>query len=109
MADQSGITIACSVGELIWNARAVIVSMEDMAQRAIKYGLAFIGLGLLSFLLLVTAMGGMGPCATDGQAAALLLGFAGIGIGGLICLVSVPVVIVRKFKARNIGSNPSLP
>jgi hypothetical protein len=79
-----------------------------MAIAAVRFGLAALGLGLLSFLGLFVATGGIGPCATDGQMTALLLGVAGTGIGGLVCLVSLPIVLIRKYKARGVGSTLSI-
>jgi hypothetical protein len=79
-----------------------------MAVGAFKFGLIALGLGLLSFLVLVIAMGGIGPCVGTGQVATLILGLAGTGIGGLVLLVSLPVVLIRKHKARGVGSNLSI-
>jgi hypothetical protein len=76
-----------------------------MAVALVKFGLAALGLGLLSFLVLMVAMGGIGPCVGSGQVAALILGLAGTGIGGLVLLVSLPAVLVRRHKARDdVGS-----
>jgi hypothetical protein len=72
-----------------------------MAFVSVRFGLAVLGLGLLSFLVLAVATGGIGPCASNGQMLALFLGLAGTGIGGLVLLVSLLVVLVRKYKARH--------
>jgi hypothetical protein len=68
--------------------------------RTLKVGLVVLGLGLLGFLCVFTVLGPLGPCASDSQAAALFLGLAGSGIGGLICLVALPGVLLAKYKAR---------
>jgi hypothetical protein len=77
-----------------------------MAATALKFGLVILGLGLLSFIVLLTAMGPLGPCARDDQVTAVLLGFAGTGIGGLMCLISLPVMLFQKHRAR--GVDPGL-
>lgn len=72
---------------------------------AVKIGLAALALGLLSFTGLAVAMGGLGPCASSGQMRALLLGIAGTGIGGLTLLITLPVVLVRKYKTRHVDNS----
>jgi hypothetical protein len=57
----------------------------------LEAGLIFFGLGLRSFLAVFTIVG-----ANKSQVAALVIGLAGTGIGGLICLVSLPVVLLHK-------------
>jgi hypothetical protein len=71
-----------------------------MATRASKFGVLVLAAGLLSFLALFVATGGIGPCASTGQMLLLLLGLLGTGIGGLVLLFSLPVVLVRKYKAQ---------
>jgi hypothetical protein len=66
----------------------------------LKLGLVAAGLGLLCFVGLYAVYGGIGPCALPGQFETLLLGVVFTGIGGLFCLVSLPVVLVRKYKNR---------
>ena len=79
-----------------------------MATTGVKFGLAALGIGLLSFLALVVVTGGIGPCASTGQMMTLLLGLAGTGIGGSVFLVCLPVVLVRRYKARSAGSTLSI-
>jgi hypothetical protein len=71
-----------------------------MATSAVKFGTLVLGLGLLSFLVLFVATGGIGPCASTGQMLLLILGLVGTGIGGLVLLFSLPIVLVRKYKAQ---------
>jgi hypothetical protein len=71
-----------------------------MATAAAKFGIAVLGLGLISLLILVAATGGIGPCASTGQMLLLLLGLAGTGIGGLALLISLPIVLMRKYKTQ---------
>jgi hypothetical protein len=59
---------------------------------ALKFGFVALGLGLLCYLVLYAVYGGMGPCALPGQLEILLLGLALTGVGGLVCLVSIPMV-----------------
>jgi hypothetical protein len=77
-----------------------------VAKTVVKFGLVSLGLGILSFVALLTAMGGMGPCANSGQVAAVLFGMAATGIGGLLILGSLPVILVRKYKARHLPNSP---
>jgi hypothetical protein len=73
-----------------------------MAAKALKFGLIILGLGVLSFIALLAAMGPLGPCARGDQEMAVLLGFAGTGIGGLMCLISLPAILFQKHKARGV-------
>ncbi len=75
---------------------------------ALKIGLVLVGLGFLGFLAVFTVLGPLGPCASDSQAAALLIGLAGTGIGGLMCLVTLPVYLVRRHKTRSAASSLTL-
>jgi hypothetical protein len=75
-------------------------SLRNIVYRALKFGLVTLGLGLLCFLVLYGVYGGVGPCALPGQLTTILLGISFTGIGGLVCLVSLPVVLVRKYKTR---------
>ena len=76
-----------------------------MANRAVKFGVAALVVGLLSFVLLFLATDGMGPCASDAQVALALLGLAGTGIGGVVLLVSAPIVLIRKYKAPRLPNS----
>ena len=75
---------------------------------ALKFGFVALGLGLLCYLVLYAVYGGMGPCALPGQLEILLLGLALTGVGGLVCLVSIPMVLVKKYRARTASSARSL-
>jgi hypothetical protein len=70
---------------------------------ALKIGAALFAVGLVSFFTLATVLGGVGSCANGSQILAVVLGMAGTGIGGAICLVSLPVILFRKYKSRSIG------
>jgi hypothetical protein len=72
----------------------------------LKTGLKILGLGLLGFLAF--AWMGMGPCATGLDVLSLLLGIAGTGIGSVMCLISLPVLLVRRHKARDAATSLSL-
>jgi hypothetical protein len=74
--------------------------MINTMTRALKYGLVILGMGLLCIVVQFVVYGGMGPCALPGQLEILLLGIAFTGIGGSISLVSLPVVLVKKYRAR---------
>jgi hypothetical protein len=74
----------------------------------LKAGLIFFGLGLLGFLAVFTVVGPLGPCANESQVASLVIGLAGTGIGGLLCLVSLPVVLLGKYKKRGTDAGISL-
>ena len=71
---------------------------------ALKFGAALLAVGLVSFFILATVLGGLGSCANGSQIMALALGMVGTGIGGAVCLVSLPVILFRKFKSRSIGN-----
>jgi hypothetical protein len=70
---------------------------------ALKFGAALFGVGLVSFFTLAIALGGVGSCANGSQITALALGIGGTGMGGAICLVSLSVILFRKYKSRSIG------
>jgi hypothetical protein len=70
---------------------------------ALKFGAALFGVGLVSFFTLATALGGVGSCSNGSQIIALALGMVGTGMGGAICLVSLPVVLFRKYKSRSVA------
>lgn len=71
----------------------------------LKIGLGLVGLGFLCFLSLFTVLGPLGSCASESQTAALFLGLTGVVIGGLLCLVSLPGVLIERYKARRVGGN----
>jgi hypothetical protein len=79
------------------------VTLRLIMAFALKFGAALVGVGLLSFFTLATALGGLGSCASGSQIIALALGIVGTGIGGAICVVSVPVILFRKYRSRSIG------
>jgi hypothetical protein len=79
-----------------------------MASKALKFGVIILGLGQICFLVLVTALGGIGPCTGLGQILTLLSAWALTGIGGLTCLISLPIVLVDKYKVRGASDGLSL-
>jgi hypothetical protein len=74
--------------------------VPPIAPKALKFGLTILGLGLTCFLVFVTTLAGIGPCTDLSQILTLLLGRALTGVGGLMCVISLPVVVVSKYKAR---------
>jgi hypothetical protein len=74
-----------------------------MDSAALKFGAISMGLGFLAFVLLVAVWGGVGPCTDMRQLVLLLLAVAGILIGGGIFLISLPVVVVRRYKRYKAG------
>jgi uncharacterized membrane protein len=83
-------------------------AVPALASKALKFGLIILGLGLVCFLVLVTELGGIGPCTGLRQILTLLVGWALTGIGGLTCVISLPVVLVNKYKARGANDGLSL-
>jgi hypothetical protein len=79
-----------------------------MALTALKFGLVILGLGLICFLVVVTALGGIRPCTGLSQILTYLLGWMLTGIGGVLCVISLPVVLVDKYKARGASDGLSL-
>ena len=75
-------------------------SLADIMNHALKFGVVTLGLGLLCWVIQYAVYGGLGPCARPGQLETLLLGIGFTGIGGLVSLVSLPVVLVKKYKTR---------
>ncbi len=75
-----------------------------MDSAALKFGAVSLGLGLLTFVLLVAVWGGVGPCTDLSQLVLLILASGGMLIGGAVLLVSLPVVIVRRYK-ENIADD----
>jgi len=71
---------------------------------AVKFGAVSLVLGLLTFVLLLAVWGGVGPCTDLSQLLVLILASGGMLIGGAVLLVSLPVVIVRRYK-ENIADN----
>jgi len=72
-----------------------------MANAITKFGLAALGAGLLSFMALFYATGGVGPCADDSQLTTLFWsGIAALVISGSVFLVSIIAVLLRKHKKQ---------
>ena len=69
-----------------------------MDTAAMRFGAAPLGLGLLSFLVLESVWGGIGPCTDLSQFLLLILTVAGMFIGGGVLLISLPVVVLRRYK-----------
>ena len=78
-----------------------------MALKAFKIGLRTVGLGLVCFVLIGTVMGPLGPCAGDGQSLVLLIGSVLLGIGGLGCLLALPISLFERYRARGASSRLS--
>jgi hypothetical protein len=79
----------------------------NMDSAAVKFGAVSLGLGLLSFVVLVAVWGGVGPCTDMRQLMLLILALAGILIGAGTLLISLPVVVVQRHRAhkvRDVGS-----
>jgi len=79
-----------------------------MDSAAVKFGAVFLGLGLLTFVVLEAVWGGVGPCTDISQLVLLILAFSGIVIGGGILLIALPAVIVRRYKEDRLGGVGSL-
>jgi hypothetical protein len=79
-----------------------------MDSAAAKFGAVSLGLGLLTFLLLLTVWGGVGPCTDLSQVVLLILALAGSLVGGAVLLVSLPTVIVRRYKEDIAGDAGTL-
>jgi hypothetical protein len=79
-----------------------------MDSAGVKFGAVFLGLGLLALVVLESVWGGVGPCTDISQLVLLILAFAGIAIGGGILLISLPAVIVRRYKENRFGDAGSL-
>jgi hypothetical protein len=79
-----------------------------MDSAAVKFGAVSLGLGLLSFVVLVTAWGGVGPCTDIRQLVLLILALAGSLVGGAILLVSLPAVISWRYKEDIAGDAGAL-
>jgi hypothetical protein len=65
---------------------------------AVKFGVALLVLGLLAFAILVAVWGGVGPCTDIRQIILLFLAVTGILIGGGVLILSLPMVVVRRYK-----------
>ena len=74
-----------------------------MDSAAVKFGAVSLGLGLLTFAVVVSAWGGVGPCTDLRQLVLLILPSAGMLIGGGVLVVLLPVVIPRRFKENIAG------
>ena len=81
-----------------------------MPERLCLSGAAILGAGLSCFLLIhILWPGGLGPCEVPGQLELLLFGIGLTGIGGALTLITSPIVVVRKLKARRAaGTNLKL-
>ena len=79
-----------------------------MDSAAVKFGAVSLGLALLSFVLLVAVWGGIGPCTDLSQLVLLILALAGSLVGGAVLLVSLPAVIVRRYKEDIAGNAGTL-
>jgi hypothetical protein len=79
-----------------------------MDSAAVKFGAVFLGLGLLTLVMLVAVLGGVGPCADMPQLVLLIIALSGILIGGAILLISLFVMAVRRFKEYKAGDVGSL-
>jgi hypothetical protein len=80
-----------------------------MANAITKFGLPAVGMGLLSFMVLFVATGGVGSCATESQMAMLFLGLAGMGIGSLVLVFSLLVFLIQKYKAKHLPKSLHTP
>jgi sugar phosphate permease len=78
-----------------------------MDTAAVKFGAVSLGLGLLTFVVLVRAWGGVGPCTDIRQVVLLILALAGIIIGGPVLLISLSVM-GRRYKEYKAGDIASL-
>ena len=65
---------------------------------AVRFGAISLGLGLFAFVVMVAVWGGVGPCTDISQLVLLILALAGILIGGGVLLISLPVMVVRRYK-----------
>jgi hypothetical protein len=79
-----------------------------MDSAAVKFGAVSLGLGLLTFVLLVAVWGGVGPCTDLSQVVLLVLALAGSLVGGAVLLVSLPAAIVRRYKEDIAGDAGTL-
>jgi hypothetical protein len=79
-----------------------------MDTAAMKFGAASLALGLFAFVVLVAVWGGVGPCTDISQVVFLILALGGILIGGAVLLVSLPGVLVRRYKEHKVGDIGSL-
>ena len=79
-----------------------------MDSAAVKFGAVSLGLGLLAFLVMVAVWGGVGPCTDLSQLVLLILALAGSMVGGAILLVSLPTVILRRYKEDIAGDAGTL-
>jgi Zn-dependent protease with chaperone function len=79
-----------------------------MDSTAVKFGAVFLGLGVLTFVVLVAVLGGVGPCTDMPQLVLLIIALSGILIGGAILFISLLVRAVRRFKEYKAGDVGSL-
>ena len=73
-----------------------------------KFGAASLALGLFAFVVLLVVWGGVGPCTDISQVMFLVLALGGILIGSAVLLVSLPAVLVRRYKEHKVGDVGSL-
>lgn len=74
----------------------------------VKFGAASLALGLFAFLVLLAVWGGVGPCTDISQVVFLVLALGGILIGFAVLVVSLPGVLVRRYKQRKVGDLGSI-
>jgi hypothetical protein len=68
---------------------------------ALKFGLCILGVGLFFVAIFYSAYGGgIGPCALPGELSTMLLAAGCTAIGALVCLITLPVFLVKRFHAR---------
>ena len=74
-----------------------------MDAAAVKFGAVSLGLGLFAFVVMLAVWGGIGPCTDMSQLVLFILALAGILIGGGVLLISIPAVVVRRYKENKAG------
>jgi hypothetical protein len=79
-----------------------------MDTAVVKFGAASLALGLFAFVVLLAVWGGLGPCTDISQVVFLVLALGGILIGCAVLLVSLPGVLVRRYKEHRVGGVGSL-
>lgn len=79
-----------------------------MDTAVVKFGAASLALGLFAFVVLLAVWGGVGPCTEISQVLFLVLALGGILIGCAVLLVSLPGVLVRRYKVHRVGDVGSL-
>jgi hypothetical protein len=79
-----------------------------MDSAAVKFGAVSLGMGLLTFVVMVAVWGGVGPCTDIRQLLLLMLALAGIPIGRATLLISLPAVFAQRCKEDKLGDAQSL-